>query len=96
MTSGLPAIDVVMTGRPMTYASRAERDSRWPNLAGTPSRVEAVAALPLSVGGRTLGCLAIGFAEERRLEVDDLDFSRRACRSDRHRSRAGSTHRSRA
>ncbi|HVM02344.1 MAG TPA: SpoIIE family protein phosphatase, partial [Acidimicrobiales bacterium] len=74
MRSGLPATDVVRTGRAMTFASRAERDRRWPQLAGIPSRVEAVATLPLTVAGSTIGCLAIGFAEERELDDEDLQF----------------------
>lgn len=74
MTSGLPATDVVRTGIPMTFSSLAERDRRWPFLAGTPSRVEAVATLPLTVGGRTTGCLSIGFAQVREIDEADLQF----------------------
>lgn len=74
MSSGLPATDVVRTGIPMTFSSRAERDRRWPYLSGTPSRVEAVATLPLTVGGRITGCLSIGFAEVREIDESDLQF----------------------
>lgn len=74
LSSGLPAITVVVEDRPIVFGSRAERDERWPELAGTPSRVEAVATLPVRARGRTLGCLSIGFTERRSFDEDDLTF----------------------
>jgi serine phosphatase RsbU (regulator of sigma subunit) len=74
LTSGLPACDVVQEAVVITFSSRAERDRRWPQIAGTPSRVEAVAALPLTVADRTFGCLAVGFADEREFTPEDLEF----------------------
>lgn len=71
MTSGLPATDVVRTGEPVAFASLAERNRRWPQLAAVPSRVEAVVTLPLTAGGRTLGCLSIGFEEVRPFDDEE-------------------------
>src|SRR5581483_7700276 len=59
--SDLPAAEVLRTGRAVTYASRSERDARWPSLSMAESPSEATAVLPLTVHDRPLGCLHIGF-----------------------------------
>jgi serine phosphatase RsbU (regulator of sigma subunit) len=74
MDSGMPGATVVATAEPLMYSNIAERDRRWPQLAGTPSSGQAVAVLPISVSGRTLGCLAVTFAAERDFEDGDLAF----------------------
>lgn len=71
MTSDLPGPIVVRTATPVFMASQAERDERWPALAGTPSPSEALAVLPMVVAGRGLGCLAFGFVDVREFTDDE-------------------------
>ena len=70
----LPGAVVVRTGQPITYRSVAERDERWPALVGVASDVGATAVMPLMARGRTFGCLAIGFPEERDFGAGELQF----------------------
>jgi GAF domain-containing protein len=74
LDADLPGAVVVRTGEPLTYRSVAERDQRWPALTGVASAVAATAIMPLLARGRTIGCLAIGFAEERDFGDGELQF----------------------
>jgi serine phosphatase RsbU (regulator of sigma subunit) len=67
----LPGPQVVRSGEPCFVGSRADRDARWPVLAGTPSRSEAFVVLPLSAMDETLGVVSFGFAQPREFDADD-------------------------
>ncbi|HVM65464.1 MAG TPA: SpoIIE family protein phosphatase [Acidimicrobiales bacterium] len=70
--SSLPAAEAVRTGRPVWYASREERDRRFPELAGAPSLSESNVVLPLRARGTTRGVLSIGFTEVREFGPGEL------------------------
>ncbi|MDQ1713694.1 MAG: hypothetical protein QOE45_3144 [Frankiaceae bacterium] len=70
----LPGPTVVRTGSPIYVRSKAERDARWPALAGVPTTMEALAVAPLIVDGVAIGCLSFGFAEEREFGAGSRDF----------------------
>src|SRR5205085_5735658 len=55
-----------------TFASRSERDRRWPALASVPAVMEAGIALPLTARGRPLGVLALAFATARELDEAEV------------------------
>src|SRR5438309_5241885 len=74
LDADLPGAVVVRTGEPLTYRSTAERDERWPALIGVASDVAATAVMPLIARARTIGCLAIGFAEESDFGEGELQF----------------------
>ena len=70
--SDLPAAEVLRTGQPLAYASRAERDRRWPVLEGQPAPAEGVVTLPLTARDVARGVLTVGFPEPRHLAPADL------------------------
>ncbi|MHB1533777.1 MAG: GAF domain-containing protein [Acidimicrobiales bacterium] len=79
----LPASEAARTGRPVLLRTLAERDERYPELAGTPVVEDpALACIPLCFSDRPtetdrpLGCLVIGFAQSRTLSDDELWFMR--------------------
>lgn len=57
----VPVAECIRSGRVVLFGSGAERDRRWPNLAGIAKAAEATAVLPLNASGRILGCLHIGY-----------------------------------
>jgi serine phosphatase RsbU (regulator of sigma subunit) len=71
MEADLPGPHVVSTGEPFFIGSRAERDERWPAVAGTPSPSQSLVVLPLTATGETLGVVAFGFPDERRFDDHD-------------------------
>lgn len=70
--SDLPAALAVRTRKVVAYGSQAERDEKWPGLAGFGGDAEAVAVVPLLTGERVLGCLHIGYTA--RMAVDRMDI----------------------
>ena len=61
--ANLPASEALRTGRMVMSRSKAERDARWPDLAGLPPHEDhALVALPLHVGRIRLGALALTFS----------------------------------
>ena len=74
MDASLPGPRVVVTRRPVTYSSTKQRDADWPQLTGIPTATEAVAILPLVARQACLGCLSIGFVEQREFTDEDLSF----------------------
>ncbi len=74
MEAPLPGPHVVRHGEALYIRSVVERDELWPVLVGTPSSSEALAVLPLHVDGRTIGCLALGFADVREFGDAERQF----------------------
>jgi len=70
--SDLPGTVVVSTREPIVYRSTVERNARWPELASIPSPTEAAVVLPLEARDDIIGCLSVGFAEDREIGEDEL------------------------
>jgi PAS domain S-box-containing protein len=77
-TEVTPPSEVMRTGQPLLMGSFAERAARFPHLARERSSIGggAVAAVPLILGDRTLGAIALGFAEDRAFDSEDQAFLR--------------------
>jgi PAS domain S-box-containing protein len=73
LTDDFPLSRAVMRGEPVFIRSQSERDRLFPALRGRSDEGHALACLPLIVEGRTLGGLALSFAED-----EDFDDDRRA------------------
>jgi GAF domain-containing protein len=70
----LPAAEAVRTGQIVAVDSLAERDARWPRLAGTPPTYEhSLIALPLRVEHGALGALTLSFSSVRGMTQGDRD-----------------------
>ena len=79
MAGRAPLTDVVRSGEPAFYESSDAVLAKYPDLSQSRSLGdEALAALPLAVGGRTLGALALvydtrrAFSEEDRLQMQAI------------------------
>jgi PAS domain S-box-containing protein len=68
-----PLAEAVRTGAPV-LVDRVEAWERWPEVARTIRRFEALAAVPLVAGGRVLGAIALSFAAPRWLSTADHAF----------------------
>jgi signal transduction histidine kinase/DNA-binding response OmpR family regulator len=78
----VPATAAVRLGEPVWIESAAEAAARFADLAPARDalRYEAAATLPLQVHGRTVGVLALGFAEARAFAPDERAFLLTAAR----------------
>jgi PAS domain S-box-containing protein len=74
INADLPAAAAIREGRPVLLASEAERDRRFPTLAGTPTVGRSWAAVPLAIDDRPLGVLALGFGSPREFPASDVDL----------------------
>jgi ATP-dependent Clp protease adapter protein ClpS len=70
----LPAAVALRTGTPVWLESQAERDKRFPELAGLESATVSLCAVPLQVQGRRLGALRFSFTEARLFDEDERQF----------------------
>ena len=70
----LPAAAALRSGEPVWLESRAERDERYPRLAGLEATTVALCAVPLEVQGRRLGALRFSFDEARLFDEDERRF----------------------
>ena len=70
--SDLPGPIVVSTGEPIVYRSSGERNARWPDLVTVASRTESSVVLPLESRDQVMGCLSIGFADDRDIAGEEL------------------------
>jgi signal transduction histidine kinase len=62
LVTPLAGTDAIRTGTAVYLESTAERDRRYPELATAGEASHALAALPLTVDGRTIGALLLSFA----------------------------------
>ncbi|MBV9369158.1 MAG: GAF domain-containing protein, partial [Frankiales bacterium] len=69
-----PAAEAARTGHTVVLRSLAERDARFPSLAGRASVGEGFVAAPILVDGRLLGVLGLGFDRAESLDGDGLAF----------------------
>jgi PAS domain S-box-containing protein len=70
----VPASDAVRTGKAVLFSSLEERDRLYPQFSGQPSRNQAFATVPLTVGARTMGSVTFGWAEQRQFSNEDRRF----------------------
>ena len=70
----LPAAVAMRRGEPVWLESRAERDSRFPELVGLEPTTISMCAVPLTVEGRRLGALRYSFDETRLFDADERSF----------------------
>jgi serine phosphatase RsbU (regulator of sigma subunit) len=70
----LPAATALRTGEPVWLESQEERDRAFPALRGFEAATVAMCALPLTVGGRTLGALRFSFSSRRLFDDDERAF----------------------
>jgi len=66
--------EIVRTRHPVLVTSRADRDARYPDMAGNGVVQEAWANLPLVLADRLVGVAAFGWDAPRRFSADDVDF----------------------
>jgi serine/threonine-protein kinase RsbW len=67
-----PAREVLSAGRPTFLRTADAVAERYPGL--TPALGAALAELPLSAGGETLGALLVRFAEPQRFDLEQIDL----------------------
>jgi serine phosphatase RsbU (regulator of sigma subunit) len=70
----LPAATALRTAEPVWLESQQERDDRFPALHGFESTTVSMCAVPLIVGGRTLGALRFSFGSRRLFDADERAF----------------------
>ncbi|MDQ3756730.1 MAG: SpoIIE family protein phosphatase [Actinomycetota bacterium] len=70
----LPAAAALRSGEAIWLESRAERDSRFPDLVDLEATTVALCAVPLEVQGRCLGALRFSFTEPRLFDEDERRF----------------------
>ncbi|MDQ1538242.1 MAG: hypothetical protein QOE58_2635 [Actinomycetota bacterium] len=70
----LPAAAALRSGEPVWLESRAERDERFPRLAGLEAGTVALCAVPLEVPDRRLGALRFSFDQARLFDDDERRF----------------------
>ena len=72
--AGLPATDALLRREPILMRSRAERDAAYPGLVGQQTMDHAWACLPLVVGDRPVGALALSHSGPAEFGEEDLEF----------------------
>ena len=72
--AGLPAADALLRREPVIMRTPAERDALYPGLAGQHQIEHAWACLPLIVGDRDLGALALSLPGPQDFSDGDLEF----------------------
>ncbi len=69
--AGLPLSESARLGEPVFLSTVAERIETYPASATIPVPHEGLVALPLVVGGRSLGVLGLSFTEPRHFDPDE-------------------------
>ena len=72
----LPAAVALRTGQAVWLESQADRDARFPELAGLEANTVSLCAVPLTVDDRRLGALRFSFTEARLFDDDERNFVR--------------------
>lgn len=67
-----PAAGIIAGGTPIFWSSLAQRDEQFPEWSNFPSDNESWAVLPLTVRGRAIGILAVGWRDERPFSGSDI------------------------
>ena len=70
----LPTTEALRLGEAVLVGSQDERDARFPALRGVPVANQSFAVVPLVVGGRGTGTIALGWAERRQFDDHDRAF----------------------
>ena len=70
----LPAATALRTGEAVWLESRAERDRQFPELKGFEASTLAMCAVPLAVGGHTIGALRFSFDGRKLFDEDERAF----------------------
>ncbi|MDQ1696873.1 MAG: hypothetical protein QOJ03_2226, partial [Frankiaceae bacterium] len=71
---GLPASDALLRHEPVLLRSVADRDRQYPSLAEHYPQGQAWACLPLVIGDRDLGALALSLPTEQDFSDHDVEF----------------------
>lgn len=72
LTAHTPSAEAIRTGRRRMVTSREAMAERYPDI---PDRgAQAVMTLPLRSGDRTVGAIALLFADERELDASEVEF----------------------
>jgi PAS domain S-box-containing protein len=92
VTAEAPLAEAVRTGRMVLIESLEARDSRYPRLSylHVVNDSQSLAAVPLSVEGRTIGAMGLTFREIREFGDEDKEFMlaiARQCAQAIHRAR---------
>jgi PAS domain S-box-containing protein len=70
LSANVPMSHVVRTREPLFLESRDERNALFPDLAGRGQDGHALVVLPLEIEGRTIGSMALSFAEDVAFEPE--------------------------
>ena len=70
----LPAAEALRTGQAVWLESRAQRDERFPELAGLEPATVSLCAVPLELPNRRLGALRFSFTMARLFDDDERRF----------------------
>lgn len=76
LDADIPIAEAVRTGQMILLGTRAERDAQFPSLREVRERMGtgALVAVPLRSVGEVIGCLALGWREERAFTGEERDF----------------------
>jgi GAF domain-containing protein len=74
ISAELPMSDAVRERRPIVLSSSAERDARYPLLAGRTMADHALVCVPLPARNRVVGGMSISFPPPRDPDVAELEF----------------------
>jgi serine phosphatase RsbU (regulator of sigma subunit) len=70
----LPAAFALRTGQPVWVENEADRDARFPELAGIEEGTASICAVPLEVNGRRIGALRFSFSEAKVFDESERRF----------------------
>ena len=74
LDAALPAATALRTGEAIWIESQEERDERFPELRGMEAGTLSMCAVPLTVGGRTIGALRFSFSSRKLFDEDERQF----------------------
>jgi GAF domain-containing protein/anti-sigma regulatory factor (Ser/Thr protein kinase) len=74
LAPGLPATDALLQRRPILVYDAADRDARYPVLASYDPGGHSWAALPLVIGDRPVGALALALPAPQQFPPEDVEY----------------------